>query len=263
MVKRGRLFSMEKIEIGIIGASGKFGRSILALAMEDPALRIAAGVGRAHLGCDLGALAGKEQIGVPLTNDCGQLFEMSTIIIDVSVAENLEHILTLACKKKKPLVIGTTGHSQDNLLLMQRASQSIPLFHSPNFSLGVAAMASAVSMLSQALGGSCEIKIDETHHIYKKDRPSGTALKLARTVTEACNKEPPIASQRVGEFIGDHTVTFSCEEEQISIRHSALSRSIFAKGALLAVKFLARQPPGLYSMRELLVGREEYAPCKN
>jgi len=243
---------MDRLAIGLAGASGKLGRSIMALALHDPDLRIVCGVGRSScLGEDLGKLAGKEEIGLYLSDDCDELFEKSSLVIDVSTADNLQNLLTRACQMKKPLVVGTTGHSEGGFRLMSQASQSIPLFHSPNFSLGLTALAGAVSLLSRILG-AYDVKIVETHHIHKKDRPSGTALKLSEAIGEACGKEPPIESQRTGEVIGEHTVTFSTEEEQVSVTHRALTREVFAKGALLAVKFLARQPPGLYSMPELL-----------
>ncbi len=256
------------ISIGIAGASGKFGRSLVATALRDPGVRIACGVGSSsspHLGHDLGILAGKEEIGVLLTSNYDALFEESTLIIDVSLATNLENMLTGACQKKKPLLIGTTGHDEKNLTLMKQASQHIPLFYASNFSLGVAAMTRAASLLSRMLGETCAIAIAETHHIHKKDRPSGTALGLALAMKNASGKEPvSINSQRIGDVIGDHNVNFLLEEEQVTLSHRALSRAIFAKGALCAAKFLAKQSPGFYSMDQLLQEKEEaYAPCKN
>lgn len=255
------------LSIGIAGASGRFGRSLVAGALRDPAVRIVCGVGSlssAHLGQDLGKLAGKDEIGVILTNNYN-VFEKSTLIIDVSLAPNLENMLTHACQKKKPLLIGTTGHDEKNFTLMKQASQYIPLFYASNFSLGVAAMTRAAFLLTRMLGETCAITIAETHHIHKKDRPSGTALRLALAMKNANGKEPvSIDSLRTGDVIGDHTVNFSLEEEQITLSHRALSRSLFAKGALCAAKFLARQPPGFYSMDELLQEKEEtYASCKN
>lgn len=255
---------MRTLDIGIAGASGKFGRSVIAEAMADPAFSVVGGIGSNHsqnLGKDLGILAGKEKIGVCLTNDYAALFEKCDLVLDVSVIQNLENTLTFACRAKKPLIIGTTGHDEKNLLRMKHAAQTIPLFYAPNFSLGIAALMHAVSMISRMC--DADYTIDETHHIHKKDSPSGTALRLAEVIKAACGKDPlAIRSERVGTTIGDHTVTFSLEDEQITLSHRAGSRSIFAKGALKAAKFLASQSPGFYSMDELL--REEaYASCKN
>lgn len=241
--------------IGIAGASGKFGRSIVAQTLCDPSLRLVCGVGSGHsphLGQDLGTLAGKEEIGVALTCDYATLFEESDLIIDVSVVSNLENMLTCACQYRKPLVIGTTGHDEKNISLMQRAAKTIPLFYAANFSLGIAALTRAASMLCRML--DADFAIAETHHQHKKDRPSGTALRLAEAMKNACGREPSaIHSERKGEVIGEHAVVFSSENELITLHHSALSRTVFAKGAIIATKFLARQPAGFYSMDELLL----------
>ncbi len=244
---------MDCLSLGLAGASGKLGRRILALALEDQDFSVACGLGGVScLNEDLGALAGKEKIGLFLTANMDELFEKSSLVIDVSAAVNLPNLLDGACKKKKPVVIGTTGHSEDNFKLMKEAAQSIPLFYTPNFSLVVSAMTNATTLLSRMLSDLCTIKIIETHHVHKKDQPSGTAQQLSRCVEEASSQSPSIESQRMGEVIGDHTIIFSCDDEELTLTHRSLSRNVFAKGALLTAKFLARQPPGLYSMAELL-----------
>jgi 4-hydroxy-tetrahydrodipicolinate reductase len=259
--------SLDPLSIGIIGANGKLGRSIIMQALADSALRIAGGLGSPDsldLEKDLGELVGKESIGIDLSSDYDLLFEKSTLIIDVSLAANLENVLTYACKKKKPLVIGTTGHGEKNLSSMKEAAQIIPLFHAPNFSLGVAAATRAASLLSKMLGQACDISISETHHVNKKDRPSGTALHMALALCSASGREmPSIHSERMGDVIGEHRITFSLKEEQITLCHQAISRTLFAKGALRAAKFLAAQPNGFYSMDELLRDGESYATGKN
>ncbi len=240
--------------IGIIGASGKLGRTIITQIVLDQAYHLVGGVGSPnslHLGRDLGELIGSNPIGICLSSDYASLFEKSDVLIDVSLASNLENTLFFACKGKKPLVIGTTGHGQEEMAVMKHAAKSIPLFYTPNFSLGIAAMTQATSVLSQILGEEYAISIKETHHMHKKDQPSGTALSLARSLASH-RKPPPIQSERFGEVTGEHTISFTTENEEITLSHRAISRALFAKGALRAAKFLATQPCGFYSMGELL-----------
>jgi len=213
---------MNKILIGIVGANGKLGRSNAGAVDRDIQI-----------------------IGAGRGDDLKELFGKSDVVIDVSLPTNLPNTVKMACEKKRPLVVGTTGHDEENLKLMRQASEKIPLFYTPNFSIGVAAVAKAAALLKGML--DADISIEETHHVHKKDKPSGTALRLAEAVGT-----DQIVSHRVGEVVGDHVIKFSLDEEEIILSHRALSRMIFAKGALRAAKFLVRQPAGFYSMDQLL-----------
>lgn len=257
---------MNPLLLGIAGASGRLGRCIVAAALDDSGVKVVSGLGSPHspyLKEDLGILADREQIGTYLVSDPKELFQVCDLVIDVSLATNLAPVLNCAVKEKKPIVIGTTGHDESNLLLIQKASQEIPIFFTSNFSLGIAAMSHALSILTNMSGLRAPITIEETHHPQKKDTPSGTALHLAETIFQASGQKiSSIKSYRENDAIGKHVVTFSLENEEISIHHRALSRTLFAKGALRAAKFLACQSAGLYSMRELLQ-EDVYAPSQN
>jgi 4-hydroxy-tetrahydrodipicolinate reductase len=163
----------------------------------------------------------------------------------------------------KPLVIGTTGHSEEERQQITSASHKIPILYSPNFSLGIALCLKAVAKMGAALYGSSTIDIIETHHLHKKDIPSGTSCALADAIhkgkafpegssaRERDKQQIVIHSIRSGEVTGEHTVIFECGHERIELKHIAHSRDAFAHGALLGARFLARQPPGLYSIRDL------------
>lgn len=217
------------IGIGVIGASGKMGRRLLEIGSQDPAIFIAAKASRAN-----------EFDGL----------QQADIAIDFSNASLLPCILEFGLRSKKPLVIGTTGHARADLEAIQEASLRLPIFHAPNFSIGIAVMIEAVRKMGESLPENFSISIEECHHIHKKDAPSGTALLLASAIAE--KKRPVIHSRREGETIGEHEVVFSSPEEKIVLRHSAVSRDLFAKGALFAAKFLLNKPAGLYTMKDLL-----------
>ncbi len=185
-------------------------------------------------------------------NDCSlslqNNLETADVAIDFSSHEALADLLKQCVQLKKPIVVGTTGHSPENMQILQEISKQIPILFSPNFSLGIAVTLEAAKQIAQQLKGLCQIEIIEAHHQAKKDKPSGTALKLAQAVSD---KEIPIHSIRAGDIIGDHTVVFVLAGERIELKHQAQSREAFASGALLAAKFLKTKPPGLYSVKDL------------
>lgn len=174
--------------------------------------------------------------------------ETADVAIDFSSHAALAELLQRCGNLKKPVVVGTTGHSPQNMKILQEMSKQIPILFSPNFSLGMAVCLEAAKQIAQQLKGLCQIEIIEAHHQTKKDKPSGAALKLAQAVSD---KEIPIHSIRAGDIIGDHTVVFVLAGERIELKHQAQSREVFARGAVLAAKFLKTQPPGLYSIKDL------------
>lgn len=206
------------LKIALIGSTGRLGSQIVTLSQQD-----------------------------------GDFFmtspEEADVIIDVSSPLACAQTLTF----KKPLVIGTTGHTPENKELIRQASLSTPILFSPNFSLGMTACLEAAPLLAKQLENFCTI-ITETHHIHKKDTPSGTALALAQAINPT--NPPPIQSIREGEIMGEHIISFSSQGETITLKHEVHSREAFARGALKAAQFLIHQKPGLYSMKDIL-----YATC--
>jgi 4-hydroxy-tetrahydrodipicolinate reductase len=154
----------------------------------------------------------------------------------------------------KSLVIGTTGHSQQQRRMIEETAHSVPIVLASNFSVGVNVLFWLTRKAAELLGPDFNPEIIETHHKMKKDAPSGTAKTLAdilKAVRES-DREMPIQSIREGDVVGEHSVTFSGPAERLELTHRAASREIFARGALRAAKWIINKPPGLYSMQDVL-----------
>ncbi len=251
------------IALAILGASGKMGKRILQLAQKDPQFHIVGlGTRNEYFG-PLTDLIGDHGEQITLASDTGLALATCDVAIDFTSHEATRGHLEAAISTKKALVIGTTGHPPDAKKAIEEAAKMIPILFSPNFSFGITLCLEAVSHLGKRLYGTCTIDILETHHVDKKDRPSGTALAFANAVgngkpvlenhcTQPRKKEEiVIHSLRSGEVIGEHTVIFECKHERIELKHTTHSRDAFAYGALLGAKFLAKQGPGLYSLKDL------------
>jgi 4-hydroxy-tetrahydrodipicolinate reductase len=163
----------------------------------------------------------------------------------------LEH-LAVCRAQKTPMVIGTTGLDASAEKKIAEAAADIPIVFSPNMAVGVNVLFNIVREAARVLGGSCSIKVDETHHVHKKDSPSGTAKMIGRVIREASGVDAPIEAFREGEVIGNHGIVFEGEYEVLEIRHNAKTRDVFAAGAIKAAKFLAGKAPGLYDMADVL-----------
>ena len=231
------------LEIALIGL-GRFGRTIASLILQNPAYRLASAIVRTNPGKDLGSLLNLPPTGILLTSSrtCP-----CDVYIDVSLPEALSDNLEAALAAQKPIVIGTTGLSPSQLDSIQHASQTIPIFQSPNFSLGMALLRKLAALTSSHFHPDAHIDLIETHHVQKKDAPSGSALLLAKEI----EKPVSIHSLRTGKIIGEHTLIFNTAEERITLSHEAHSRDAFARGALAAAQFISSQPPGLYNMNHL------------
>lgn len=244
-----------EIEIGIFGATGRFGQAIAIAALESPGFLIRAAISRSRLGEDYGTFLGLS----PLHLSIQQIPQdpLPSVFIDVSLPAGLEERL----RYKRPMVIGTTALSSADLTLIEEASSSIPIFYSTNFSLGMALLKRAAAEIARSFHFDAKIDLIETHHAEKKDAPSGSAVSLAAAIRDS-NPEASIDihSIRSGKIIGEHTLQFNTAEERIQLSHQAHSRRAFARGALEAAQFLHCQPPGLYGMDDLLAGKRASAP---
>ena len=191
------------------------------------------------------------------------------VIIDFSVPQATFAILEFAKQKNVPIVIATTGFSESELKKIEKYSENIPIFKSANMSFEINVMAKLVSELAQKLENS-DIEIIETHHNRKIDSPSGTALILADSINKSLEnqmtyeynrhakrekrskKEIGIHSIRGGTEVGKHSVIFFGDNESFEITHNCTSRSVFARGAIKAAKYMLHQDKGLYSMDDLI-----------
>jgi len=247
------------IKVLINGINGRMGQEVLKQVNESNKFEICCGVDKFD----------NNDFNFPIYNDINLIKEIPDIIIDFSIPEASMTILEFAKKNNIPIVIATTGFSDEQLSIIEDISKVIPVFRSGNMSYEINVMADIVSKLALQLKES-DIEIVETHHRNKIDSPSGTALILADSINNALNnemdyqynrhsvrqkrpdKEIGIHSIRGGTEVGKHTVTFYGENETFEITHTVTSRSIFAKGSLKAAKFLVNQNTGLYNMRDLI-----------
>ncbi len=207
------------MKIILIGALGRMGQAVIT-------------VGSAFSITQIGRL------GSLLPHDISPFLEKTDAILDFSTEIALLQNLPKVVKAQKPIVIGITGLADSTLSEIELASRKIPIFLSPNFSEGIFLLKKLIKNLPP---GSYEIT--ETHHIQKKDSPSGTALDLASKLPSY----PSIQSIREGFIVGIHKITLQLDYEKLELTHEAFNRKAFAKGALLACTFLSNKPPGLYT----------------
>ncbi len=229
----------------IHGAAGRMGQALLRLIAERPAVyQVVAAVTRrppAQRVVDgVPYFAASELSGTPDFD----------VAIDFSLPEGFDPVLALCVERERPLVSGTTGISPEQQSALSAAGGRIPLVWATNFSLGVAVLSELVERAAAALPG-WDVDIVESHHVHKKDAPSGTALTLGQA---AGSSGAPVhyASLRAGDIVGEHTVQFAGLGERIELTHRATHRDIFARGALHVAGKLAGRAPGMYRVRDLL-----------
>jgi 4-hydroxy-tetrahydrodipicolinate reductase len=222
------------VRVLLIGAAGRMGRTIVDLAEADPNIQIVAE-------CDLG-----DSIEAAAQN--------CDVAIDFSHADAIDEICWAVLQHGKSLVIGTTGHSQEQRRTIEKTAESLPIVFASNFSVGVNVLFWLTSKAAELLGGDFNPEVIETHHKMKKDAPSGTAKTLAEVLktSQKIQNEIPIQSIREGEVVGEHTVIFTGPGERLELTHRAASREIFTRGALRAAKWIMGKPPGLYTMQDVL-----------
>lgn len=261
-----------KTKIAINGACGRMGQRLIALANEDPELQLVAAIDWAknpNQGKDAGDVAGIGAIGVRVT---GALPSDATpdVAIDFSMPEGTMAILSTCVGRKIPLVVATTGHTAEQRTEIEAAAHQTAILYSANFSLVVNVLFKLVKDAGTMLTGKgFDVEIIERHHRFKKDSPSGTANHFAKIVQEAMGQtqmrhgreglvgerpldEIGVHSVRAGDNVGEHTIIFSTLGETMELVHKGYSRDSYARGALLAAKFLSTRGAGRYSMDDVL-----------
>jgi 4-hydroxy-tetrahydrodipicolinate reductase len=257
----------------IIGAAGRMGRALIRAAAEIPnELKVCGAVvstASKSLGQDAGELAGIGRLDVRVTDDLAAALARAEIVIDFSQPHATRSNLTVCRAARKPLLIGTTGFPEELASLFDATAAEIPLLVAPNTSIGVTLLLELTRMAAKALPGEFDIEIVEAHHRMKKDAPSGTALALGKAAAEGRGAVAAVDAStdrsgerrqgdigyaviRGGDIVGDHTVLFAGTGEQVTLGHRATDRAIFARGAVRASLWLARQSPGRYNMRDFL-----------
>ncbi|MGB2706419.1 MAG: 4-hydroxy-tetrahydrodipicolinate reductase [Candidatus Omnitrophota bacterium] len=229
------------IKIVVSGAEGRMGKRITELARKDPEFKVVAGV-------DL-----KADPALKIVNNLREIKGDYDCIIEFTTPEaTIEHVKASE-KLKKAMVIGTTGLSDAQFAVVKKASEVIPIVFSPNMSVCVNLLFNLIRRSAGILGGDYKVRIKETHHVHKKDKPSGTAKLMAKIVKEKLGKaDVPVEAVREGEVVGDHDIIFESGVDILKISHSAKTRDIFVLGALKAAWFVAKKKKGLFSMSDVL-----------
>ncbi len=210
--------------------------------------------------------------GIRVSHNLGELIDSADVVIDFTLPEATALILDAATSAGTPLVCGVSGLDARQLQRLEDAAQVIPLLYDRNMSPGAAVLTELVRSAARALGEEYLASVEETHHVHKKDAPSGTALQLGAALAKARNlefsahyryepnrtaaRQSPqdivFTSERRGEVAGDHSVHLDSGVESLVLRHSVGDRRVFAEGALRAARWLAGKPPGLYAMRDVV-----------
>ena len=236
----------------ITGSKGRMGQMLVSCAAHNPELEI---VGQIDQGDDLKAVIAK-----------------GDAVIDFSFHSVTASVAELCAQNKKPLVIGTTGHSVSDKAQIMKCISQIPVVWASNYSTGVNALFWLTRKAAEILGPGFDLEVIEMHHRLKKDAPSGTAATLAEILADArkqqlkevvCHGREGIVGERTsaeigmhsvrgGDVVGDHTVIFAANGERVELTHKASSRETFANGALRAAQWVVKQKKGLYDMQDVL-----------
>lgn len=262
------------IKTAIAGAAGRMGKSLIRCMSQFDNMKLCAAIeahGHDDIGQDAGTLAGSTAAGITVNAELNQLAD-ADVLIDFSFHSAVPEHLSACVEHKTAIVIGTTGLNEDELNAVQNAAKSTAVLHAPNMSVGMNLLFAMVKDAAGRLPDDYDIEITEMHHRHKKDAPSGTALRIAECAAEGRNirlqekacygrhgigDERPrgeigIHTLRGGDIVGDHTVLFSADGEQVIIGHRATNRDVFTMGALRAAQWIAGKPAGAYTMRDVL-----------
>ncbi|HSH35241.1 4-hydroxy-tetrahydrodipicolinate reductase [Schnuerera sp.] len=244
----------------VYGINGKMGQILSEQLLKESGMEIVAGIDRSKF--DI-------KRTYPVYNSLYKYKGEVDVIIDFSHPSYLERIIEYSLEKKTPLVIATTGFSQEQFEKIKMASEEVPILYSSNMSLGINILSKALREISQVLNKDFDIEIIEKHHNNKADAPSGTAYLLADVINEALgnsykyiygregnnskreNNEIGIHSIRGGTIPGEHTIIFAGSDEIIELKHTALSKKIFAQGAIKASRFIVTAKKGFYTMDDI------------
>src|SRR5262245_26172185 len=262
-------------DVVVGGAAGRMGNRIIACLADTADLRLVAALeapGHAALGRDAGELAGIGKAGVSVGADAAAAIKSGRVLIEFSVPEaSLAH-LKLVARSGARAVIGTTGFSAAQRAEIADLAKEAAILMSPNMSVATNVAFKLLATMAKVLGDEYDVEITETHHRFKKDAPSGTALRMAEIVAAALGRdldqvavfgrqglpgertkpEIGILSLRSGDVVGEHTVSFGTLGERLELVHRAHNRDTYARGALRAARYVASRPPGLYSMADVL-----------
>ena len=249
------------VRIIMHGCNGHMGQVISGLVANDPDAEIVAGIDIADQGKN----------SYPVFTDINQCDVEADAIIDFSSAKAVDALLEYSVKRQIPVVVCTTGLSEEQLVHLEKSSEKVAVLKSANMSLGINTLLKLIQDAAKVLAtAGFDMEIVERHHHLKVDAPSGTALALADSLNEAMDnqyhyvydrsqkremrdsREIGISAVRGGTIVGEHEVIFAGPDEVIEFKHTAYSKAVFGKGAVEAVKFLAGKPAGRYDMSDVI-----------
>lgn len=251
------------------------GKALIKALTEESRTKLSGVIERPEhdlIGKDAGSTAGMEKLGIKITDKVEKALKGAEVIIDFTAPEATMHNLEIASKLGLAAVIGTTGFSHHQRDRIKELSKDTRIVLAPNMSIGINTLLKLVEDAATILGDDYDIEIIESHHRYKKDAPSGTAIRIAEVAAAALDrdlekvavyerkgiigerkqKEIGIQCIRAGDIVGDHTIIFAAPGERIELTHKAQSRDTFANGAVKAAIWLSKRPNGLYDMQDVL-----------
>ena len=260
------------LRIAVNGAAGRMGQRIAALTIADPELELTTALefaSSSHLGQDVGEVCGAGRCGVAIT---AELIDRVDAVIDFSVPAALDAILATCEERRIPLVIATTGYTNEQRDQIAAAAQSTPIVMAPSMSMAVNLVMKLVEDAARVLKDNADgvdVEIIERHHRFKEDAPSGTALHFGKIVAEQMGQKQHVHGRhgrpgqrphgeigyhalRTGDNVGEHTIVFGMMGETIDLTVRGHTRDSYAYGALAAAKFVVAQGAGLYGMKDVL-----------
>ncbi len=259
----------------VAGAGGRMGGRIVQMVHENPDVTLTGAFERSDhpaVGRDAGEIAGVGVLGVPVAGSVGDVGDQGDVLIDFTAPEATLENARAAAGKGWALVIGTTGIAGETLEALREQAAGLRCVMAPNMSVGVNLMFRVAAEMARILGDDYDMEILETHHKFKKDAPSGTAIRLAQLLAEAVGRdldkaavyarkgmigersrdEIGIQTWRAGDITGEHTVMFGGIGERLELTHRAHNRDNFARGAVRAALWAVNQPAGFYDMQDVL-----------
>jgi len=261
-----------KITLAVNGAAGRMGQRVVALAHENPAFELKAALeapSSKSLGQDAGTIAGIGSCGVPITDDLSHSVD---VVIDFSTPAGVKQVLETCASRRIPLVIATTGFSDEQSEAIAEASQTTPIVMAPSMSTAVNLLMKLVQDAARVLkqvDEGVDVEIIERHHRFKEDAPSGTALRFGSLIAEEMGQTEHVHGRsgrpgqrprseigyhalRTGDNVGEHTIVFGLMGETMDLTVRSHTRDSYASGALHAARFIIEQGAGLYSMHDVL-----------
>jgi len=242
------------IKISLLGSTGRMGQSILSLITSDKEVVCTGAYCRSSSPLLNKTAYQDSTIKTTFSDQLEEVLQDSDVCIDFSLQESLTDHLGCILKTNIPYVIGVTGMNAKQHALLHKASERIPVFYDQNMSVGMNKFKNLIEQIARDFSSETRVTIHDVHHANKLDAPSGTAIAISELLSHYQNNIE-ITSERIGDVIGTHTVTFHDEKEDLIFTHNAKSRDVFALGAIEAAKWINTKGSGFYKMKDLILDK--------